>query len=383
MLNDALHYPRNLFLLGTPGSRRVRTFAEAAGHYGWEVQVVPYLDLLSGRLAEPPWGAIVRIESPSECMETTRAILRAGIEPVEASGRSPLGQVAIDDATIERGEIVHPRQWYLGFRSILRRLGENWGDRVQWMSTPQSIATAFDKLACLELWTAGGLPVPRRYSDIASYDELRQRVDRPHARVFVKLRYGYSAIGAVAIEWRGALVRALTTVEVASAPSGPRFFLTKRTRALQQEAEIAWLIDALAKEEIIVEEWLPKARWHGRPYDLRVVTIGGHPRHAVGRANSSPFTNLNLDAQRIAREDLMGEIGAAWENVESLCGRAATLIEGAGTLGIDVLVRPCRRRFVLLEANAFGDYLPNLRYEGLSIYEMQLRQLGALQTVSA
>jgi len=191
--------------------------------------------------------------------------------------------------------------------------------------------------------------------------------------MFVKLRYGYSAMGALALEWRDQRVRAITTVEVAWMRGRPRLFVTKRPRVLDRELEIAWLIDLLGKEEIVVENWLPKARMDGRPYDLRVVVIGGKTRHVVGRSNTSPFTNLNLDARRLAGEDVERALGPAWTELESLSEQAAARIPGAGSLGIDVLVLPCQRRFALLEANAFGDYLPGLLHEGESTYEAELR----------
>ena len=81
-------------------------------------------------------------------------------------------------------------------------------------------------------------------------------------------------------------------------------FLSKKPRVLQREFEVAWLVDTLGLERIVVEDWLPKARWQGKPFDLRLVMINGGVAHVVGRANHSPFTNLNLDAQRIARDDL-------------------------------------------------------------------------------
>ena len=136
-------------------------------------------------------------------------------------------------------------------------------------------------------------------------------------------------------------------------------------------------------EEILVEKWLPKAHWHGRPFDLRVVTIGQRARHVVGRANNSPFTNLNLDARRISREEVIEQLGDAWPEVECLSERAAELLPDAGALGIDLVVRPCRRRFALLEANAFGDYLPGLTFAGMSTYEAQLRAFLSPESVSA
>jgi hypothetical protein len=365
--------PARIAIIGVPGSRRVSAFLTDAHRAGFgRIDVVPYLDWISGRSSPPPSGTLVRIESPSECSQTTRAILKAGIAPIEARGGIPISETDIDRLACDRGEMLHPRQWFFGFEEILTRMGAIWSDAgVRWLSPPAAIVTAFDKLACLELWSQAGLPVPRRFPGIAAYSQLRRQISGPHARIMVKLRYGYSAIGAVALEWRGPLVRAITTME-SSSREAPRLFVTKRPRVLTSELEIASLFDRLAQEEILAEEWLPKARWNGRPFDVRAIVIRGKLHHVVGRSSASPFTNLNLDAMRIPREAVERHLGATWNQFESLCQQAARRIPGAGVLGLDVLVRPCRRRFALLEANAFGDYLPGLMHHGRSIYETVL-----------
>ena len=60
-----------------------------------------------------------------------------------------------------------------------------------------------------------------------------------------------------------------------------------------------------------------------------------------------------------------------WE----LSQQAASLFPSATSFGLDVLPRSCRKRFTLLEANAFGDYLPGLKHRGMSTYEAELRSL--------
>jgi hypothetical protein len=186
-------------------------------------------------------------------------------------------------------------------------------------------------------------------------------------------------MGAVALEWRGDLVRAITTVDVTWQAGRPRLFVSKRPRVLQREFEIAWLIDTLAMEEIVIEDGLPKARWQGKPFDLRIVTIGGQARHVVGRANGSPFTNLNLDAARMTQDDVERQLGDGWVEAKSLAERAAAQIQGAWSLGMDILMKPNRRLGVVLEANAFGDYLPGLLCNGETTYETELREFLSLE----
>ena len=366
--------PGRIVVLGVPGSRRVSSFVEEASRLGIDrVDVVSYLDLIAGVVPVPGAGSLVRVESPSESAETTRAILKAGIGPLEEVGGRPSSSAEVDRLDCGRGEIVAPRQWFFGFHEVLARVESAWsGDGSRWVSRPSTIATTFDKLACLDLWRSAGLPTPGRHPDVQSYAQLRDSIPGRHARVFVKLRYGYSAMGAVALEWRDHLVRAITTTERVRAEGRDRLFVSKRPRVLTSEPEIAALIDALAFESIVVEDWLPKARYDGVPYDVRVVMIGGRARHLVGRASFSPFTNLNLDARRIPRESVEAHLGDAWGDFEGVCERAASHLPEAGVLGLDVLIRPGRRRFALLEANAFGDYLPRLMHAGQSVYEAEL-----------
>jgi hypothetical protein len=58
------------------------------------------------------------------------------------------------------------------------------------------------------------------------------------------------------------------------------------------------------------------------------------------------------------------------------CESAAAAFPSALYLGIDLLVRPNRREYSLLEANAFGDYLPGLLDEGQDTYDAEIGALA-------
>jgi len=369
-----------LLVVGDVRSRRTTLLAEAAARHDFDVIVISYADFLT-RCHDRDWirpGTFVRIESPGDDKETTRLILKSGIVSMERMHRVPITATEIDARSFERGEVLHPRQWFLGFKDILQQMEFLWSHQgIRWMNSPESIVTSFDKQSCLDRWVEAGLPTAPGYREIQTYSQLRGVVAERHRRLFIKPRYGYSAIGAMALEWRDHLVRAITTVDVTWDSGRPRLFVTKRPRVLQREFEIAWLIDTLAMEEIVVEDWLPKARWNSVPFDLRVVTIGGRAQHVVGRANHSPFTNLNLDARRIERDDIETHLGEAWTHVLALAEHAAARIS-TGYLGMDLLVRPCRRQCVVLEANAFGDYLPGLLFQGETTYDTEMRLCGAV-----
>jgi len=374
---------RELVVVGNPESRRTQAFLAAARELPqFAIRLIPYVELFDrpDRVVPPAAGALVRIESPGESADVANRILAAGRDGAQHCG------VEVNDGTEsdprgelvwKRGRIPPPLQWYLGFRKFLAQLAAAWEPLgVRWWSSPESIAVMFDKQACLELWDEAGIATPPRYPNVRSYDELRAAVDRRHARLFVKLRYGYSAAGAVALEWRGDLVRAITTVEYESAGNREAMYVTKRPRVLRDEATIARLIDDLATQRIVVEAWLPKARHEATPFDLRLVVVGGKLRHVVGRAHPSPFTNLNLGARRLTADDVRRALGDDFASLTPFTERAAASFPDAAMVGIDVLPRASGRGLVALEANAFGDYLPGLLHEGLTTHETQLRWMA-------
>lgn len=364
-----------LLIIGPRESPRVKSFAETANRLGAaDVSIISYRDAIHGTYAPPPPGTLVRFESPGGCVETARTLLELGIDQLVAEGYQPISAADIRELSFTGSEIIRPRQWFLGLRAALKSIDSVWKDAdIRWMSTPDSIVTAFDKAECLSRWANAALPIPHQFPGNLTYDEIRSTIAEPHARIFLKPRYGYSAMGAIALEWRDSRVRAITTVETVRDAGRTRLFVRKRPRQLQNESEIAALIDALVPEHLIIERWLPKARWNGTPYDLRVVMIDGAMHHVVGRACASPFTNLNLGARRMPREVVAQQLGDSWCDLEQLCKAAVSELPGAGMLGLDVLVRPNRKDFSLLEANAFGSYLPGLLHDGQTTYEAELR----------
>ena len=58
------------------------------------------------------------------------------------------------------------------------------------------------------------------------------------------------------------------------------------------------MLTFILQEGAIVEEWLPKAVFQGKQFDLRVVVIKGVAKHFVVRLGNSPMTNLHLGNAR-------------------------------------------------------------------------------------
>jgi hypothetical protein len=177
----------------------------------------------------------------------------------------------------------------------------------------------------------------------------------------------------VAIHWSNGRARALTTVAEASVNGCVRLYCSKRLRGLQDEVELARLVDRLCRERVQVERWLPKARCGGRNFDLRVVVIGGVPRHALVRTHAGVFTNLTLGGRRGDLKWVQERMGSnAWQELLASCTRAAMAFGESHTLGVDVLVRPDYRRHAVLEVNAFGDLLLGCTDRGEDTYTATL-----------
>lgn len=373
--------PPAFVVAGNPGCRRVALFQEALARRGLPpARVVPYADLLAGRATLEQVvaaGAVVRLESPGRDFEVERALLAAGADEPDAEGPTRISRAKAGRLAFDKGRIWYPRQWYLGLRALLRRLGEQLsrcppGVR---MNAPADVEVLFDKVRCQARFAAAGLPVPRSLGPVRCFAELRERMRAAGLwRVFVKLAHGSSASGVVAYRTGGGRQEALTTVEMVRRGGELRLYNSRLIRRYSRAAEVAALIDALAREGVQAEEWLPKAGLDGHVFDLRVVVIAGEARHTVVRMSQSPLTNLHLLNRRGEPAAVAERMGTeAWQAARQTCERAAAVFPDSLHLGVDLLIAPDFKRHAVLEANAFGDLLPGALSEGQDTYEAEIR----------
>ncbi|MFI0423020.1 hypothetical protein ACH34R_32415, partial [Spongiactinospora sp. 9N601] len=128
-------------LVGTPGDRRVRMFADALAAFGVaEPVVIAWRDVLAGATLHIPEGAWVRIDSPGED-PATDALLRGPGTPTRVGGGA---------------------SWYAGFLHGLERVRQavahTPGARL--LGDIDEIAIMFNKRHCHAHLTAAGIPVP-------------------------------------------------------------------------------------------------------------------------------------------------------------------------------------------------------------------------------
>ena len=372
---------RQWVVLGNPEHRRVRFFQEALAHFGQTpARVCAWLDVArepARFAASLTPGTLLRIDSPGENFAVDKLFLTFGAyEPDEDGTAARLTPRAIARLEEDRGRILLPRQWFLGWRLALKQLDAEL-QTVQGVvvtPAPADILLLCDKRRCYQHCVTHGLAVPRALPSVRSFAELTAALTATGLRrVFIKLAHGSSASGVVALETNGRRFQAYTSVELVRTAAGVVLYNSLKIRQYRQLQDIRDLIDGLGREGVQVEQWIPKAGWQGQRGDLRVVTIGGRVAQTVFRLSASPMTNLHLGNRRGDVAALQAHLGAArWNDITTLCEQAAASLPGCLHLGLDVLLTPNFRRCVLAEMNAFGDLLPNVFDQGWNTYQAQV-----------
>jgi hypothetical protein len=352
-------------IVGDPEDLRVRLFSAALAERRVRPTIVDYRALLAG--GEAPARGIVRLESPGRALDLHLALVARGGGARGATAPEP-----------ER--ILSPSRWYRGFADLLATVKDALSDgAVLYTSHPDDIALLFDKRACHARLQGAGVPVAPALPPPASFEELRRATDSAGwSRVFVKLRHGSAASGVVAYERSRRGEQAYTTVELVDGGGETRLYNTRRLRRLRSGAEIAKVVDELCREGVHVERWIPKAGLDGATADLRVLVVAGRPAHAVVRMAKGPITNLHLGGQRTDASRLRSRMPeAAWRSLLDTCARVGGLFPRSLHVALDVAVTPDFRSHFVLEANAFGDLLKEVRHLGRSTYELELDAVAA------
>jgi hypothetical protein len=376
-----------LVVIGNPENRRVQFFREAAARLGLPApQVIAYEALLAGGGQEllerqVPSGALtrplVRIESPGENAAVAAGLIRRG---ALLAGESAAAAESAAQVAYERGQIAHANDWYRGFCDLLRELERALASRAGWMNHPADIAAMFDKTASQELLRSRGIAVPQNLLETtgrvpADYDELRALLQQAGwRRAFLKARYGSSASGVVALDLSSRRIQATTSAELVTGAGEARLYNSLRVRCYRHEREVAQLVDALYRDAVHIERWIPKAGLAGRTFDLRVVAIAGEPRHTVMRTSRGPITNLHLGNKRGDLAALFAQWSeparaAAWRD----CSAAAAAFGRSLYCGVDLALQPGLAQHAVLEVNAFGDLLPGVVDAGDDTYTAELR----------
>jgi hypothetical protein len=371
-------------IIGSPVSKRVELFRRALANTGQaDAAFVSYDDLIAGRvhlaqIVTP--GMIVRIESPDRDFATEKALLALGADLPDENGEiyDRCSRTTAENLDFEQGLILYPRQWFLGYREILRRIENQLAGSPQHrlINQPHDIITMFDKPVCHKLLQDNAITVPLAPPHlINSYNELIAWMSETrNNRVYVKLAHGSSASGVVAYQtnWREHL--ATTTVEIVEENGTLKLYNSRRLRTYRSQTEIARLIDALCRHRVQVERWIPKASVGDQIFDLRVMVIGGQAKHVVVRLSRSPLTNLHLSNERAGLDLILGSrlSQEAWDAARATCEQVMAVFSGSLYAGVDLAIANNFRSHAVLEVNAFGDMLYNTFYEDKDTYTHEI-----------
>lgn len=376
------HVP-GFVILGNPENRRVGLFQDALARQGQPpAHVIRWIDLareegaaerLFAELAGEE-SSIVRIDSFGEDFDVERELLVRGFEDARGLGAWAVTPEEVRALPYDRGRIFAPRQQHCGFLRVLGEVERALAKRpwLRVLSAPRSIERLFDKRACAVAFADAGVPIPRPLGGVSTADELRAHMaETGTSRVFVKLSCGSSASCLALYDWhpsRPGEAWLFTSMEVA----GENLYNSLRPRRYRDLRTIDRLLAFLFREGSHVEAEVPKARIAGRFFDTRMLVVKGEVAFTVVRKSQHPVTNLHLGGTRGTLAELEATVprdvlAAAHES----CRKVFAAHE-CHHIGVDVMFTADLEGHRVLEANAFGDLLPNLERDGLDVYEWQI-----------
>jgi glutathione synthase/RimK-type ligase-like ATP-grasp enzyme len=368
----------DLLVVAPIESRRVRALQNSLQMRNLPpARVLSWLEIVNGELLEKHVNGdtVIKLDSPSEDWETDKKMLELGFRISDPD--RDYARVNPENLEFELGAILSSRQWFLGFSSVLgnvKRQLERLGKSA--MNHPDDIAIMFDKRATHAKLEKAGILVPPALPPVHNFDEVfEQMQQRNWSRVFVKLAHGSGAAGVIALETHRGQWQAVSTVEMTS---DGRLFNTKRLWKYRDFEQIMLLVNAVCRQRVHVEKWLPKANFENKNFDLRVVVIAGLAKHVLVRSSSGTITNLHLGNERGNWDGVREKLGVYWLEIVKTCEQSMTLFPNSLYAGVDVLVQSDWRHHSILELNAFGDYHRNVLMDGLDTYQAQLQALGVL-----
>ena len=368
-------------LIAPPDSPRVTAFAAALNRRDLAPPiVVDSADIFAEKITLSEVvraGDIVRIESPGRDWAIEKQLLTRGAIQMETEPQfRALSASQVRDLEFDKGRLWPSRQWFHGLSWLLQTLAAQLADCPlhRLMGAPADALTMFDKPKCHARLSSGGIAVAPTLDAPRDFDELIDRMQRANwSRVFVKLAHGSSAMGVVALQINGAQIRATTTAEMVVAQGETRLYNSRRLRVYREWNEVRALINALCRERVHVEKWLPKASLRGQTCDARVVVIGGKAWDGVTRLSAGPLTNLHLGNARASLDELQNAMPTpTWDAAIADCERALRLFPNSLMAGVDLMFGAGFRGHAILELNAWGDLLPTVWREGEDAYGAQI-----------
>lgn len=265
-----------LIVFCNPETRRATDFA-AAAQARWKTRplLLPWLRLLRGEI---PWDrligdeTIVRLDSPGKNWAVEKEILLIGAEEEDEYPWRRFSTRETERLGYDPGRIWPQRQWFLGWRRLLRVLEQRLkevGRPFRWMNAPSAVLAMFDKAETQERLERLAVSVPQALGLPRSFDDLLVRMHAARRdRVFLKPCHGSSASGVVAFEMCGSRMQAWSTATASTNGGEIQLHNHRKVRLYTSLGEIQVLVDAVCAERALAQVWWPKAGWQGERVDL-------------------------------------------------------------------------------------------------------------------
>ncbi|NME69446.1 STM4014 family protein [Flammeovirga aprica] len=365
-----------VILLGNPENRRLQMMQEALHSFGLNYQTIAWIDFLStpqlfDAILED--HDVIKIDSFGENFDVFKALLKWGLKAIKKESYHQISELEIENLKNDKGKIQFSRQAYLGLKKALEWIENSVKQKknIRFINTPQAILQMFDKKASHQILSNNSIPKTRFLGTVKNYDDLSQLMTEQNThQVFIKLVHGSSSSGVMAYRRSKSREVLKTSVEI---DTNSELYNSLKIRTYRDTEKIRLIVDQLAKENLLVEKWEPKATFDNKVFDLRLVVINQKVEHVVMRCSNSPMTNLHLGNERGNLKALKEFIGIEkWEEVKQTAIQAVSSFEGAMIAGVDLMLQSNNHKVKIIEVNAFGDLVPRIvNPQGRTTYEEQ------------
>lgn len=363
-------------IIGNLENRRVTLFQQALSDLN---QPIPYLfshlSLIHSPeklLAIPDQPLLIRIDSMGENAELEYALLKLGYQArLQENEQDALSCEVLEQRAYQFGELLAPRQLYLGFVDYLKKLAQIFQQRPQWklLNNINDIIMLFDKRMASRYYQSLNIPIAESLENINDIESFRMAfIENNWRGAFIKLHSGSSASGLAYYTNNNNHEMLMTTLLYKNGC----WFNSLKVRRINNKQDIDVVLNFLFSQGVHIEKNIPKARLDNAFMDCRILVIDNIAAFMVVRQNKHLITNLHLGGWRGNIENLHAKVDK--KDFEAAMQTCITVYQAHKSLhiGIDLLFTPDFKQHYIIEANAFGDLLPNLTYQGHSVYTFEI-----------
>ncbi len=242
------------------------------------------------------------------------------------------------------------RFWKIVAAKLRRRYADK---QIHFVNCPQNIPAERDKKLTKEMLAAARVPAPRSYRATSARTILRLLSEG--TRLFIKVRYGSMGKGITYLEERQWYTN----------------FTFRSGKILNRHSDYGWkfrnvtgnkkFLTQLLKQDVIIEEAVPRWLIRGKQFDLRVLIFFGKILYMFPRSNAADkvTTNVSQGAESQTMSFLSGISKDLIRKAERTAVRAARAL-GLNFTGVDIMLDPRRQLPVVIELNGFPGF-PKVR----------------------